>query len=529
MSGGMPKKFILTIIDSLNPGALESCFRRGVVPALQFLRDHGQYDPRCVSVFPTMTPTATSSIVTGVMPDLHQVPGFVWFNRWEKRIVNYGASFGAVWKLGVPAVIQDLLYNLNIRQLSKKVRTIYELLEDSGWSTAAINFYIYRGRNVFETKIPFLIQMLTRFKLIGRIMGPKLLVLGEICRPGKLFKDAKLWAPVGPFNRFGVNDEFSGIISSYLVKEGKQPDLMLIYLPDTDGYSHRHNPAESEVSLIKADRQIGRILDAYGSWEKALEQTVFLVAGDHSQSLVQKSEESFIDVREMLAEFKQARLGKLTFQKDIAICVNERMCYIYNLRWLEHRQEYIWAQVLKLLQADRRIDQVMWREKASGRPQYRVVKDGGSLWFGRGKKPAGLSGREGDQYGQAGDRYGQEWYWEGDLATVDAKVEQSSGVLVFDTYPDAFNRISSLLDCYHSGDIICTAKLGYEFDGEGVTTHPGTGSHGSLHQDDSCVPILLAGTEQRLENPRIVDFVPFILRHFGIELPPYLKKEGQEA
>ncbi|MDA8212814.1 MAG: alkaline phosphatase family protein [Clostridia bacterium] len=510
MTGSRPKKVILTIIDSLNPQALESCFRRGLVPALQFLKEKGQYYSRCVSVFPTMTPTATSSIVTGTGPDFHQVPGFVWFSRREKRFINYGASFGAIWKLGLPTVIEDLLFNLNIKQLSKKVRTIYEILEDHGWSTAAINFYIFRGRNVFETKIPLLMQMLTRFKLIGRLMGPKLLVLGELCRPARLFKDAKLWAPVGPFYRFGVNDEFSGIISSYLIKEGKQPDLMLIYLPDTDSYAHRHKPTEIEESLIKADRQVERVLNAYSSWDKALEENVFLVAGDHSQSLVQGGEGSIIDLRALLAEFRQASLGRLAIQKDIAICPNERMSYVYILRWREHRQAAIKQRVIELLREDRRIDQIMWKEKSSGLDKYVISRGDSRLWFTRG--------------GGGIDEYGQRWHWEGDLAAVDGYVEENSLKLVFRDYPDSFNRISSLLDCSQAGDVICTAKPGCEFDGEGAPIHPGTGSHGSLHWEDSCVPLIIAGTEQKLEQPRIVDFVPFILKHFGVKLPDYLKR-----
>ncbi len=510
MSSNKPKNFILTIIDSLHPEALEACFQKGLVPAMQFLKEKGQYYSQCVSTFPTMTPTATSTIVTGTMPELHLVPGFVWFNRLEKRFINYGASFGAIWKLGLPTVIQDLLFNLNIHQLSKKVRTIYEILEDHGWSTAAINFYIFRGRNVFETKIPFLIQMLTRFKLIGQLMGPKLLVLGEICRPAKLFKDASLWAPVGPFNKFGVNDEFSGIISSYLIKAGKQPDLMLIYLPDTDGYAHTHKPTELDESLIKADQQLARILDSYASWEQALEQNVFLIAGDHSQSLVQDTEDSLIELRDTLSEFKQARLGKLAIQKDIAICPNERMCHIYILRWLERRQGAIKQRVIELLTKDARIDQVIWKEKHDGFNYYLVTKGQASLWFT--KADGGF------------DEYGQQWQWEGDLSVVDGYLEEESGRLAFGDYPDAFNRISGLLECKHAGDVVCTAKLGYEFDGEGVPVTPGAGSHGSLHRENSHFPLMNAGPEQSIEKPRISDFVPFILQHFAVELPEYLRK-----
>ncbi|HEX3031101.1 MAG TPA: alkaline phosphatase family protein [Bacillota bacterium] len=502
-----PKKVILTVIDALNPVALDSCFRQGLVPALQFLKERGQYYGSCVSVFPTMTPTATSSIATGTMPDQHNVPGFVWFSRREKRFINYGTSFGAIWKIGLPNVVQDLLFNLNIRQLSRKVPTIYEMLEDRGWSTASINFYIFRGRHIFQTSIPFLMKMLTRFRLIGNLKGPRMLVLGEICRPADFFKDAKVSSLVGPFNKYGVNDEFSGQISSYLIKKGAQPDLMMVYLPDNDGYAHRHQPEKTEESLMRADRQLGRILDSFASWEQALKQNVFLVTGDHSQSLVNDDAGSVINLRRLLAEFKQAALGKLAINKDIAICPNERMSYIYLLRWREHRLEYLRNRIIALLQQERGIDQIIWKDKESGR--YHIIRDSHYLWFKRG----------GDQV----DEYGQSWTWQGELRTVDGRIEED-GRLGFRDYPDSFNRISGLLDCRHAGDIVCTAKLGYEFDGEGVPTHPGAGSHGSLHREDSCVPLLIAGTDRRLTRPRIIDFVPFILEHFGVAGPESYNK-----
>ena len=126
------RRVILIIIDSLNPRALERATSRGLMPALEFLRGRGFFTDSCVSVFPTMTPTCAASIVTGATPADHQIPGFVWFNRDEKRIVNYGVSLTAVVKTGVYRVVQDLLFNLNRHQLSRKVRTLYEVIEGAG-------------------------------------------------------------------------------------------------------------------------------------------------------------------------------------------------------------------------------------------------------------------------------------------------------------------------------------------------------------------------------------------------------------
>jgi hypothetical protein len=280
-------------------------------------------------------------------------------------------------------------------------------------------------------------------------------------------------------------------------------------LPDTDAYAHRHKPTEIAESLTKADKQIERILSSYGTWEQAIEECIFMVSGDHSQSLINSTEGSIIDLRFRLEEFKQAKLGKLSIQKDIAICPNERMCHIYVLRWREHRKAAIKHRIIQLLQEDERIDQIMWKEIHHGVAQYVVSKGESRLSFSKG--------------GTRVDEYGQSWSWEGDLTVVDGYTEQD-GELTFTAYPDSFNRISSLLECAQAGDVVCTAKLGYEFGGEGAPTHPGTGSHGSLHWEDSCVPLIITGTEQKLEHPRIVDFVPFILKHFGVDLPEYLEK-----
>ena len=52
--------------------------------------------------------------------------------------------------------------------------------------------------------------------------------------------------------------------------------------------------------------------------------------------------------------------------------------------------------------------------------------------------------------------------------------------------------------------------------------HGGGGSHGSLAQGDSEVPMLTIGIDTQ---PRaIVDVAPAIIRHFGLEPPAYQAK-----
>ena len=69
----------------------------------------------------------------------------------------------------------------------------------------------------------------------------------------------------------------------------------------------------------------------------------------------------------------------------------------------------------------------------------------------------------------------------------------------------------------NSGDVIVSAAEGVEFADLGGRHHAGGGSHGSLLDGDSLVPMLVVGAG---EPPReIAGVAPLILEHFGIEAP----------
>ncbi len=87
------------------------------------------------------------------------------------------------------------------------------------------------------------------------------------------------------------------------------------------------------------------------------------------------------------------------------------------------------------------------------------------------------------------------------------------------TYPDALGRIWSALRCRQSGDILLSAKPGYEFTDWGGAHHVGGGSHGSLHANDSHGVLLWAGTGPEAsakEQWALRDVAPMVLEHFGV-------------
>lgn len=490
----MNKKVVLFIIDSLHPAALQETLNYGHAPAVRFLVEHGYSHLNCISSFPTMTPVATSSIVTGMWPDQHLVPGFIWYNPTTKWFVNYGATLRAIFKMGPEQIIRNLLMNLNGEHLNSKVPTLYEKLAESGLSSGSVNFFIHRAKKQYQANVPFLLRLASHFNLYQeKIAGPEILSLGELVKPN--FNKPFRRMPVGPFNRFGFNDIYSGHVAANIIREGKQPDFLLVYLPDNDKYSHVHGPQNTITSIARADRQIKGVLDAFGSWEKALQDNIFIVTGDHAQTAVGSSAMNVINLDKILAKFRRLALRNRSDERtELALCPNERMAMIYILK----NKRQVLTDVVEILVKDRRNTQVAWRDQLN---RYKVVQGGTekSLSFWRN--------------GPLTDDYGYSWGVEGDLSVIDAKVD-SQGHISFGEYPDALRRLQSSLNSRRGTRVVLSAAPGYEYRAEGAPIHPGGGSHGSLHSEDSLVPLIIAGSERDVIKPRIIDIFPFILENF---------------
>jgi hypothetical protein len=488
------KKVILFVVDSLHPVVMRRMISEGNVPAFRFLAKHGTYLDRVVSSFPTMTPVATSSMITGAWPDRHGVPGFIWYNEEIRKIVDYGATWQSVLKIGPEKVLRNLLIKLNEEHLNPEVSTLYEELEARGYSTGNVNLFMHRATHFYRAKVPFLLALATGFRLTqAEISGPSHLTLGQFVHPP--FSGHADTYPRGVFNRFGFNDVFSGKISAQLIREGKQPDFMVVYFPDNDKYSHQHGPLRTGPSLEHADFQVALVLDEFGSWEKALEENVIIVTGDHAQSTVGLGKEYLIDLDHALKLFKRLKATEEASDDEIVICPNERMAFIYFLQ----RKNEILPEVVGILCKDPRNAQIAWKVSEN---RFCVLQGGTEkqLFF--------------SCKGPYQDVYGQSWSFEGDLSVVDAQVKDDQKI-EFGKFPDAFTRLKSAIEARSQSPVVVSAASGYEYLAVGGPIHPGGGSHGSLEEEDSTVPMIVAGMPVRLEQPRIIDLFPMILGHFS--------------
>jgi hypothetical protein len=115
------------------------------------------------------------------------------------------------------------------------------------------------------------------------------------------------------------------------------------------------------------------------------------------------------------------------------------------------------------------------------------------------------------------DRRGQSWSLQGDEGVLE--LAAAGGRVDSVTYPDALGRLWSALRCPHSGDVLASAELGFEFVDWGGADHVGGGSHGSLHRDDSEGVLLLCGVEPpERDQWSLADVTPLVLEHFGVPL-----------
>jgi len=260
---------ILVVIDGLTPSAFEGGVEARTLPTLAALAEHGTVG-RAVSVFPSLTPVCLSSIATGAYPDTHEIPHIVWWNRDERRIVEYGSSFGAVRAAGLTRSLRDTIVGMNARHLGPRAVTMFEALADTGLVTAAVNFTAYRGRARHRSTLPGL----------GAVQGPEQFFFYN------LFQSRRTGAPLSFRSRAaGTIDGYAVAVGRWLVTRDAF-DFLTYYLSDYDYASHTHGPDAAGDVLARCDTAVGALAEAAGGLDELLARYAIVVLADHGQTHV---------------------------------------------------------------------------------------------------------------------------------------------------------------------------------------------------------------------------------------------------
>ncbi|WP_332697380.1 alkaline phosphatase family protein [Halalkalibacter lacteus] len=469
------KNVIVVLIDSMTEAVINDGLDRSSLPAISYLIKNGFVHHDLVAPFPSMSVAIESTLMTGSSPQKHQVPGLVWYDPNDDVIMDYGSTLSKYWKLGVNDTLVNTLVHLNTNHLSPNVETIYEALHQKGYSTGAINFLVYRGHQTHDISVPNYVKVLFHLPEKLKTKGPDLLAFGQAIQP-KVVQNQKVDDAL--YQRFGLNDSYSAEVTAKLIKENQQPDFTMIFFPNYDKDAHKHGPVSPE-HFTRADGYLQEILNAYDSWDNALEENVFIIMGDHGQDqLKEKKEEVAIELEPLLDPYTVAPLLDEPSSGDVVISNNHRMAYLYPTS-----SDISYFDLASKLQQDYRIDHLAWLEEEelviyqSGNDGVLHIKEGGD-WQ---------------------DQYGQTWTIEGNEPIVDIDLNQSEMKLAYGDYPDVFHQLYGALRS-HSETMIVTAKPGYTLKSEGAPVHYKGGEHGGLHKNDTLTSIIITGTEKELDN-----------------------------
>jgi predicted AlkP superfamily pyrophosphatase or phosphodiesterase len=272
-----------------------------------------------------------------------------------------------------------------------------------------------------------------------------------------LFESDVTGAPLAIRGRAGGSiDAYAGAVGRWLVtRDGFE--FLFFYLPDYDFASHALGPNGAHEALARSDLAVGALVEAAGGLEDFLGRYDVIVCSDHGQTIVDRS----FRLEEALSGF---RLLSPTSrgEAELAVTASNRAGMVYLLPEAKVEPRSI-AERLGRAAA---LDVVLFREG----DEAVALRDGGELRFGSGEN--GWQGRA----------------WEA-LANPNA------------------------------GDVLVSAAPGVELADLGGRHHVGGGSHGSLLDGDSIVPMLVVG--DGTPPTTIAGVASFVLGHFGVEAPAY--------
>jgi Type I phosphodiesterase / nucleotide pyrophosphatase len=489
------KKLVLVVIDAMKPAMLERAVASGRAPALKLLIERGEHVDDCVAAFPSVTPVCAASIATGTGPQEHEIPAMNWYHRGEERYVEYGTSFRASQAFGIKQSLTDTIYNMNLEHLSSDVETVFERLDDADVRTAGTTYLMYRGRHRHDVSADTALTRIASAVFRHAVYGPREFFYADLFASRRTSCRSQLGLP-------GVRDQHAGCVGEYLI-EHDLFDFLLLSLPDNDTHSHRRGP--SVDALTGADRQIERLMTAAGGPDAFLEDHAVIVCSDHSQSLVQDE----IDLFRAFDDFDVLPAARAAGESaEIAVCPNSRAAQVYVLD--RDRRRRLLPRVERTLASVEGVDFVFrMTDHPDGEAAVRGERDGETRELRFAPR------------GDLEDAGGQRWSVEGDLDLLALQVRE--GRIGSATYPDALARSWSALRAHTSGDVLASARPGYEFLDWGGGHHVGGGSHGSLHANDSLGELLWCGTGPGSADSReqwtLRDIVPMVCEHFGVPAP----------
>lgn len=512
-------KVLLVVIDAASPRVVGPAIQTGRLPVMQRLVEAGADHDSSTTIFPSITPAATASIIVGGYPVTTGIVGASWYDESDDQIAYYGDDFWVVARQGFRAFLRDFLVRLNGDRL--KSPTLFEVIEGLGRRAGSLNYLVFKGLCEHKAHIPLPLHILPGVPMTDTVKGPSVFALGDFASTRTMRGKPMDPDTDGLLHRFGMDDAATGELLLELMEDGALPDFTVAYFADNDYRSHEVGPHEALPTIEHVDRMLGCAFEAAGGLDRVLQDTYVIITSDHGHSeILADGDRAAIRLHQILCDFRQATLGEPWKPTDeIMICPNMRAAQIY-LRDTSAADQpaALLKKVIEAVLTDERVDHAIWRasDTRTDVRGYTMASSKGALDFWKGSDGADT----------ARDAFGNSWSWRGDLAVAGGALE--AGRLAWGDYPNAFERLAGVLDHAESGTLWVTAKAGCEFEVPGGHAHLGGGSHGGLHALESLSPIIAAGPT-RLTLPRdfrSIDIAPLCLELLGL---PSRRKIGEGA
>jgi hypothetical protein len=488
-------RVLLVVIDAASPRVVCPAVQTGQLPTLKRLAEAGEMHEASVTIFPSITPAATTSIITGCYPSEHGIAGASWFDEARQEVAYYGDDFWVIARQGFGAFLRDFLVRLNGDRLTAP--TLFEMVERGGRPAACLNYLAHRGLVAHDVNVPWMVAMLPGVPFTETVLGPRLLCLGDFVPGRTLRRKRKPAHRSGVVHRFGMDDASTALLLQDLAATNEFGDLTVAYFADNDYRSHEVGPHAALPVVERVDAALAAMFEAGGGFDRFMQDMCVIVTSDHGHCEVLADRNSaVIELHKVLGDFRHAQLGRGWRDGDeIMICPNMRAAQIY----VREPAAAMIQRVADAVMVEPRVDLVMWRSAltAPGTPGYTVSGPRGRLSFA----PDGSGG----------------WEWQGDLGVL--ALEKDGRRVTSVDYPNAFERIAGALDARNSGEIWVTAQPGCEFEVPGGEAHCGGASHGALHALDSLSPVIVAGAPGRLpKTMRSIDVAPLCMDVLGMTM-----------
>ena len=479
---------ILIIVDGLRKDTLYNALDDRNQNRFRTLKEvfrqnpHIQFD-NAYTVFPSVTFVANASLVTGLYPDGHGIPGNTWYDRNSGKHRYYT-------DLTVYGLFDDIykVYSeeeLAVKDLEDDVKTIYDYLIEYEKSST-VHFHMF-GRKKKDNSALWNWYKPNSWDLLLYVTGKAEALLGNV-EKFKMFME-----------RYDENAMFDA--ATEIEESGTLPNLLTLYFAGNDSVSHEMGVKNqtnylTEVidpllcKFVNGTKECGDMLrrseydlssnqireysmdfaglkNIRNGGMSLYDRTVFIILSDHGQSDVKKAGSK---------DYLDSFLAKNGGMAQI---------YVQNREWIDD-----WEKPPRFLEDVVPIAETYWKNRNKWK-----IKD--------------VLVRNSEQSQEWGSKY---LLYKGGGRTY--PLDYSQELL------ERINRLSSK----RSGDIVIISRPKYSFGSDKA-------DHGSIFEEDSHVPLIFSGkplgnamkTDDSIQN--IINVAPTITKLLGITMQDIEGKE----